>query len=305
MRNGENAQNILKESNAIHVTEAHKEFRFTARNDYAFKLLFGNPENIIILKEFLSVVLNLEKDSFEEIVIENPMVGNYYYEEKKGILDIKLTLRDGQKINIEMQNLWETHYEKRAYYYWARRYLENFKSGEAYRLLPKCISIHILNSEIPFVTEIHSIYQVLNRKNFTLLGEDLEIHFLDLTRLPEEAGDELEKWLRFIETDDKEVRSRLGRENKVMEYANEVMDQFYSNKEERLRYEAAFRYECDRASSLEEGIRIGEKRGRTEGEAHGRHSEKLQTARNMKQDNIPIASIVKYTGLTVEEIAEL
>ncbi len=61
MRNGENGLNYLKESSPNNITEARKEFRFTARNDYAFKLLFGNPENIIILKESLSVVLSLEK----------------------------------------------------------------------------------------------------------------------------------------------------------------------------------------------------------------------------------------------------
>ena len=74
--------------------------RFTVRNDYAFKKLFGRKENIIILQEFLSVVLEMDKDEFKNIVIENPAVGNYYFKEKQGILDIKATLRDGQKINI-------------------------------------------------------------------------------------------------------------------------------------------------------------------------------------------------------------
>ena len=33
---------------------------------------------------------------------------------------------------------------------------------------------------------------------------------------------ELDKreWLRFIQTEDREVRERLGKENKIMEYAN-------------------------------------------------------------------------------------
>ncbi|AVM68886.1 hypothetical protein C3V36_06335 [Lachnospiraceae bacterium oral taxon 500] len=49
---------------------------FTVRNDYAFKKLFGRPENIIILQDFLSVVLELDKDAFKNIVIENPAVGS-------------------------------------------------------------------------------------------------------------------------------------------------------------------------------------------------------------------------------------
>ena len=69
--------------------------RFTARNDYAFKKLFGRPENIIILQDFLSAVLELSKDKLVDIVIENPAVGNHYQRQKIGILDIKLTLKSG------------------------------------------------------------------------------------------------------------------------------------------------------------------------------------------------------------------
>lgn len=40
-------------------------------------------------------------------------------------------------------------------------------------------------------------------------------------------------------------------------------------------------------------------------EAHGSHSEKLQTARNMKAKALDISLIQEITGLTAEEIAEL
>ena len=67
------------------------------------------------------------------------------------------------------------------------------------------------------------------------------------------------------------------------------MNQFFSSKEERLKYEAAFRYDCDRASLF----------------AAGQETGKLQTARNMKADGMPVPDIMKYTGLTAGQIAEL
>ena len=129
---------------------------------------------------------------------------------------------------------------------------------------------------------------------------------MDLTKLqPKENDSELEQWLRFIQTEDKAVREELGRRNAVMQYANEVMNQFYADKQERLNYEAAVRYESDRANSWEaglgKGILIGEKRG----ERQGRAQAMLQTAHNMKADGMPISAIMKYTGLTAEQIAEL
>lgn len=268
--------------------------RFTARNDYAFKKLFGRPENIIILQDFLSAVLELSKDKLVDIVIENPAVGNHYQRQKIGILDIKLTLKSGKKISIEMQNIWQETYQKRTCFYWANRYLESLKHGEDYALLNQCIHISILNENFPLSEEIHSVYRVLNIKNYQPFGDDLEFHFLDLTKLKqEENNSDLELWLKFIQTEDKAVREELGRRNAIMQYANEVMNQFYADKKERLNYEAAFRYESDRATLLEAGIDIGEQRG------------KLQTARNMKADGIGVLSIMKYTGLTAKQIEEL
>ena len=298
-----------RKRNRIQETvEGSEVMRFTARNDYAFKKLFGRAENIIILQDFLAAVLELDKEELEDTVIENPTVGNYHADEKQGILDIKLTLRDGQKINIEMQNLWEPHYEKRTYFYWASRYLEKFEPGRGYKYLTRCVNIHILGERFPLSKELHSIYRVMNTKTFQPFSDDLEFHFLDLTKLKEENTD-LERWLKFIQTEDPAVREELGRRNIIMQYANEVMNQFYADKQERLNYEAAVRYEADRANSweagLDKGIQIGEKRGLQRGEQQGRHHEKLQTARNMKAKHFDAETIREITGLTAEQIAEL
>ena len=312
-RNGTKAAGKFEAWKEIESQKDVDKMRFTVRNDYAFKKLFGRQENIIILREFLSVVLELGKEELKDIVIENPAVGNYYADEKQGILDIKLTLPNGQKVNIEMQNLWEPHYEKRTYFYWASRYLEKFEPGKAYKYLARCVSIHILGEEFPLTEELHSIYRVLNVKTFQPFSDDLEFHFLDLTKVKQEDDSELEQWLKFIQTNDKAVREELGRRNAVMQYANEVMNQFYADKQERLNYEAAVRYESDRATLWEAGVdkgiligeKRGEKRGLQRGEQQGRRSEKLQTARNMKAKNFDTETIREITGLTVEQIAEL
>ena len=98
-----------------------------------------------------------------------------------------------------------------------------------------------------------------------------------------------------------------------MQYANEVMNQFYADRKERWNYEAAVRYASDRATLWEAGVdkgiligeKRGEKRGLQRGEQQGRRSEKLQTARNMKVNGLSVEMIRKCTGLTAEQIAEL
>ena len=129
------------------------------------------------------------------------------------------------------------------------------------------------------------------------------------TKLKQEDDSELEQWLKFIETNDKAVREELGRRNAVMQYANEVMNQFYADKQERLNYEAAFRYESDRATlweaGVDKGILIGEKRGLQRGQKQGHTQAMLQTAQNMKAKNFDAETIREITGLTAEQIAEL
>ena len=76
--------------------------RFTARNDYAFKKLFGTEENKDIMIEFISLVTSLGKDDFEDVRIENTEQLPRFYKEKTGRLDIKIRLNDGRKIDVEM-----------------------------------------------------------------------------------------------------------------------------------------------------------------------------------------------------------
>ena len=99
---------------------------------------------------------------------------------------------------------------------------------------------------------------------------------------------ELEEWLLFIRTEDKEVRKKLAEGNPMIAKANDVMDIFYLNEKERAAYQAALRYENDRFSMLKE----------TEEKA-------IETAKNCLTLNINIETISKITGLTQEEIAKL
>jgi len=76
--------------------------QFTARNDYAFKKLFGTEENKDIMIEFLSLVTQLSKDDFDDVRIENSEQLPRFYNDKIGRLDIKIRLQDGRKIDVEM-----------------------------------------------------------------------------------------------------------------------------------------------------------------------------------------------------------
>ena len=163
--------------------ETVENMRFTVRNDYAFKKLFGRKENEDILAEFLSLVTGMAQRDFKEIRIEDPLLLPQALEKKAGILDLKLRLADGRKINIEIQNYWTDFFPRRSLYYWADMYAGDLEKGEKYDRLEKCITINILNESFPFTDKCHSIYKLLETEEHTELDELLEIHFLDLTKI--------------------------------------------------------------------------------------------------------------------------
>ena len=268
--------------------------RFTARNDYAFKKLFGTEENKDIMIEFLSLVTQLSKDDFDDVRIENSEQLPRFYNDKIGRLDIKIRLQDGRKIDVEMQNTYFDYYPKRSIFYCSKLIHEHFISGFQYSNLKKCIAINVLNSPFKLSRKVHSVYQIRESEEQTLLDELLEIHFLDLTKLNTENLTSLEKWLMFIKTDDKEVRQMLAQGNPAMTKANRVMDIFYLDEQERKRYEAAWEYESDRLSMISESERKGLERGA--------HQKALETAKILKQFGDSIAKIAQATGLSQEEV---
>ena len=233
--------------------------RFTARNDYAFKKLFGTEENKDIMIEFISLVTLLSKDDFGDVHIENSEQIPQFYNQKL------------------------IH--------------EHFMRGFQYTQLKKCIAINVLNSPFTLSRKVHSVYQIRESEEQTLLDELLEIHFLDLTKLKQENLTSLEKWLMFIKTDSKEGRKMLAQGNPVMTKANKVMDIFYLDEQERKRYEAAWEYESDRLSMISESERKGLERGSRQ--------KALETAKNLLQFGLSVENIAKATGLNKEDVETL
>ncbi len=77
------------------------------------------------------------------------------------------------------------------------------------------------------------------------------------------------------------------------------------NKKERAEYETALKIYRDNENVVTTARREGKEEGRKEGIELGRKEEKIQIALQMKRDNLPVSMIVKYSGLTEEEIANL
>ena len=278
------------------------ELQITLTNDYAFKRFLGSEENKPILQDLLQCILGLSSDEITGLELMDKELTKEELSDKSGILDVKLKLASGTVIDIEIQASWNASFVKRTLFYWAKMYTADFKAGESYDNLHKCITINIIADGFHLNDAVHSEYLLQEKRAHTLLTDVLEVHFLDLQaakRATEENSAEnkqvpLINWLRFIGTSDKEERAMIAKTSPILKMLNEQIDILSLSPVERKLYESRMKLKSDIATISEDQFKAGLQEGKLEG--------KLETARILKQLGDSTQKIVQATGLTPAEV---
>ena len=281
----------------------------TLRNDYLFKLLLGSEENKSCLQDFLECVLDIPSARIEDLELLDKELTKDTISDKTGILDVKLLLKDGTTIDIEIQNSWSAEFIPRTLFYWAKIYLEGFKEGAAYTSLTKCITINLVSQGFKLNNQVHSVYSILEQQRYQHLTDLLEIHFLNLllasqTAMPQKPIGNQEKlinWLRFINTDDREERAMIATTSPVLQILNEKIDVLSLTPKERKLYESRMKLKSDIATISEVQFKSGLERGLVEGS----RQKALETAKLMKEENLSLDLITKITGLSQADVAAI
>jgi len=289
------------------------ELQITLTNDYAFKRLLGSEENKPLLQDFLECILDLTPQQVLGLEFMDKELTKEEFSDKTGILDVKLKLTDGTVIDIEIQASWNASFVKRTLFYWAKMYTADFKAGESYDKLHRCIAINIIADGFRLNDAIHSEYLLQEKTAHTTLTDVLEIHFLDLQaakRAKEEgkaAGKrgQLINWLRFIGATNKKERAMIATKSPVLQMLNEKIDILTLSPIERKLYESRMKLKSDITTISETQFSAGVERGLAEGEVRGSRQKALETARILKQFGDPLQKIVQVTGLTVQEVEAL
>ena len=134
-------------------------------------------------------------------------------------------------------------------------------------------------------------YGFINKINYEKIKDEyLELYLVRLDKVKDIVYAENErrfiKWLRFIKASDFKEMEKISEGDDMMEQALKFMKRFV-NDEKNL--------------SIFDSIKDHERNAREKGIAE-EHQKLLQTAKNMLQDGISINTIMKYTGLSKEEI---
>lgn len=274
--------------------------------DFIFKNIFGNKTSSNILISLLNAILGYKKEGkkITEITIDDSFIKKENIDDKFAILDIKATLNDGTRVNIEMQIVDQYDMKKRSLYYLSRLYSEQLKQGDEYRKLNGAIGINILNFNLLNNDRYHNHYLFKENETNEIYTDLMQIHIIELPKFnknPNEIKDELESWVEFLKEPSTEVVNMLSKQVPEIIEAFEVLKVVSSNEETRRDAEIRIKAMSDKASSLagakEEGLQQGIEQGVQQG--------LYFVAENMLKNKIDLNIIRIATGLSIEEIEEI
>ena len=239
-----------------------EELNICLTNNYAFQKIFKNEE---IVKGFLIALLHLKETDIEELEVTDPFVEGEVKEEKEGILDVKLILNGGKKINIEMQNTYQEDWAERSLFYNCRMFTEGLKKGESYYELPPCIHVGIL--DFNYLKSPGFYHRILLKDDTTgeLYSSKFQFHVIELSKIATTKGkarkQDLYKWVKLISASTWEEIREESEGNHYMEKVRDEMIKMSQDESERylyLREQMAIR---DKASQLRSAENIGIRKG--------------------------------------------
>jgi len=264
--------------------------------DIIFKLLFGTENSIEILTDFLLAVLDLSADEFEDITITNPFLLQEYKGDKLGILDVKLKLKSGKVLNIEIQVDPMPSMESRILFYVSKMITEQIHESEQYDKIKRVISIIITDHPlIKNSNKFHHQFGLYDIEGGVLLTDNLEIHTLEIPKARKMFEDtapkneQLLNWMKFLDVKTEEELTVLAQKSPAMKKATLRLLELSADEKARQLYEA----------------RLKEQRDNYAREQGAVNQAMLNVAKNAIQMNMSYNDIVKLTGLTTAEIEAL
>ena len=273
--------------------------QLTPKNDIIFKRIFGNKENEVILKDFLSSII---EEPIKEIEVEkDTKLEKEELNDKIGILDIKAKLDNGTQVNIEMQVVNQQNMEKRTLFYWGKLYTGSIHQGESFYELKKTITINLLDFNYFDTKEYHTKWHIVeDKEKDKVLTDVLEIHFIELKKFIKEEKkpeNKKEEWLYFLDYSKKGMVEMATKKNKVIEKANEELEYLTGDAAIKRKAELREKWIMDYKNGIESAKMMGIEQGMQQ--------TKIEIIKEMLKQGIHKEIICKITKADIKEIEKI
>ena len=281
--------------------------RLNPLNDFLFLKLMGEEGNEVQCLSFLNAVLGSKGNRTRGSqpinlikILENRTITADVIGEKTSILDVRVETDTGEKCNIEVQLKDLHNMERRTLFYWGREFTRGISEGDDYLLLPKVITINIVNFDNIKLNDFHTCFHLWedDRKDY-LLTDALEIHFINMKKFRQlKTGDiahnPLERWLTFLDKETPlEIIEEVVKMDTAINKANERLNFVSQDKEFLRNYHLREMSMSDRTTELNTSFE------------RGVEQRNMEIAKNAKNKGLSIELIKDLTGLDTETIQSI
>ncbi|PIQ19671.1 MAG: hypothetical protein COW65_19470 [Cytophagales bacterium CG18_big_fil_WC_8_21_14_2_50_42_9] len=276
--------------------------------DYGFKKLFGEEPNKDLLLDFLNVLLKEEQGEIKDLTyLKNEHLGASELD-RKAIFDLYCENERGEKFIVELQKTKQNFFKDRTVYYSTFPIREQAKRADWNYELKAVYTIAILDFVFDEDKNDHNKFRydikLTDTETKEVFYDKLTFIYLEMPKFNktvEELETRFDKWLYVIRN--------LNRLDKVPDKLRErVFEKLFETAEiakftpDQVRsYEDSLKYYRDLKNSLD----TAREEGLLEGIEKGIEKEKTAVAIAMIKENEPIERIVRFTGLSREQIEEL
>jgi predicted transposase/invertase (TIGR01784 family) len=248
--------------------------------DFAFKKIFGSPQNELALIGLLNAILDRDQP-IEAVTILNPFNYQEFAESKQIVLDIRCRDSAGRWLNVEMQVSVFSALLERLVYYACSMYVDQLAIGDGYRQLTPSISICLLqHPHFGDTEQARHRFQMIDAPSGRRLSNAIEVHTVELSKyhLSEATittASKLHQWVFLLRNaqDYDEGRLRELLPGIDFDQAIGTIATISAKSEDRQMYdqrEKALRdYEWGLSSARDEGRQEGRQEGRREGKLTG------------------------------------
>ena len=271
--------------------------------DLTFKKVFGKHPDLLM--SLLNALLPLEADEQISSVKYLPTeLVPELYEHKNSIVDVLCEDVKGRKFCVKMQMEWSNAFKQRVLFNASKLYVTQAATGEEYADLKPVYSLNLVNAiferEMPN-TFIHN-YKIVHDKDSKKVITGLHFTFIELPKFTPHTMLEkrmAELWLRYlteINANTDQVPAELRENPEINKALEELKVTAFTEAELRAYDKALDSIRVERTllnDRYQKGIEEGEIR------------KSIAIAQNLLTIGLPIAQIMRATGLTQEQIERL
>ena len=286
--------------NSTIMAQDIKERYINPYTDFGFKKLFGTEMNKDLLISFLNALFMGHQNIKDVKYLPTEHFG-VYGDSRRAIFDVYCEDENGGKFIVEMQNVYQQFFKDRSVFYSTFPIQEQAKVGAEWDFnLKEVYTVGILNFEFRDDEYSKDCYhhevKLMDTTTKKVFFDKLTYIYLEMPKFnktEDELATMFDKWLFVLRNLSRLFERPKALQEKVFTKLFEQAEIARFSPDERRGYEDSVKAYRDINNAINTA------------KAEAKAEANIETAIKMKSDGVSTELIVKYTGLSAEEIEAL